>query len=69
MSVEQFRQAQGRVGEAAYQTHRNYAYAAGYFESLAYEMFRSMTKQQQAAFLRQVEQDALRLEALAQIAA
>ena len=41
-----------------------YAYAAGYFQSMAEQMFAQMTKRQKAEFLRQVELDAARLEAL-----
>lgn len=65
MSVERFHIAQGQIAEATYQTHRTYAYSAGYFQSLAEQMFQQLTKRQQAEFLRQVEKDATRLEALA----
>ena len=65
MSVERFEEAQVKIVNASYDTNRTYAYAAGYFQSLAKQMFREMTKRQQAEFLRQVEMDAARLEALA----
>lgn len=67
MSVERFEEAQVKISESTYATRRTYAYAAGYFQSLAKQMFREMTKRQQAEFLRQVEMDAVRLETLAQI--
>lgn len=67
MSVEQFRQAQQRISQTTYQQRNTFAYAAGYFQSMAEQMFRQMTKRQQAEFLRQIEQDAVRLETLAQI--
>ena len=63
--VQRFRRAQGRIEEATYQQHKTYAYTAGYFQSLALEMFRNLNKKQQAEFLRQLEQDAVRLETLA----
>jgi len=66
MSTEQFKEAQYRISEASYQSNRTYAYAAGYFQSLAAEMFTYMTKKQKEEFLRQVEKDAVRLEAIAQ---
>jgi hypothetical protein len=69
MSVEKFGEAQHRIVEATYGQHRSYGYAAGYMQSLAKQMFQSMTKRQQAEFLRQVEQDAVRLETLAQLTA
>ena len=65
MSVEQFTEAQAKISEATYETYRTYSFSAGYFQSLACEMFKSMTKKQQAEFLLQVEKDAVRLQALA----
>lgn len=67
MTVERFEEAQVQIVNASYDTNRTYAYAAGYFQSLAKAMFREMTKKQQAEFLRQVEMDAARLSALAEL--
>jgi hypothetical protein len=65
MSVERFEEAQVQIVNATYDTNRTYAYAAGYFQSLAKQMFCEMTKRQQEEFLRQVEMDAAHLSALA----
>lgn len=66
-NIEQFRKAQNRITTAACKTHGSMAYSAGYFQSMAEQMFAQMTKRQKEQFLRQVEQDANRLEALAQV--
>lgn len=63
-AIEQFKQAQGRVSEASYQQNRSYAYAAGYFQSMAEQLFARMPAKAKAEFLRQIEQDAVRLESL-----
>jgi hypothetical protein len=66
MSVERFKKAQGRISEVTYNQYKNYAYQAGYFQSIAESMFRCLSEQQQEVVLRQVEADAVRLETLAQ---
>ena len=68
MSVERFKEAQGRISEVTYNQYKTYAYQAGYFQSIAESMFRCLSKRQQEVVLRQIEADAVRLETLAQIA-
>lgn len=63
-----FGRAVKRMSATTYEVNGNYAYAAGYLESLCCEMFRSLPRAQRAQFLRQMERDAARLEGLAQVA-
>lgn len=67
--VEQFRQAQRQLCDAAYQQYKSHSYSAGYFQSMAWQMFAQMTARQKAEFLRQMELDAERLKTLAQLLA
>ncbi len=58
----QFDKILADFGEASYQKTRSSGYAAGYYKSLAEEMFRNLNKKQQTDFMRQVERDTASLK-------
>ena len=64
-----FSRAVKRMTAATHAVNGNYAYAAGYLESLCSMMFRSLPKAERAQFLKHMEKDAVRLETLAEVAA
>lgn len=65
-----FAEAQRQIMQAVFQTHSGqlgHAYMNGYFTTFSQVLFRKLTKRDQAFFLQQVERDAARLQALANL--
>ena len=60
----EFKQTLRRFTDAAYNNYDSHAYAAGYLESMAVQMLAVMSKREQQAFIRAM-QDAVKQQQLA----
>lgn len=63
-AVKQFSTAQDRLCKAAYQQFKNHGYSAGYFQSVACQMFELLSSEDQDRFVRQLTEAADRAERL-----
>lgn len=54
-AAEKFDLALYTLAKESFTKHKNYAYAAGYFQAVALNMFKDLPKQCQEKFLRQIE--------------
>lgn len=63
-AVKQFSSAQDRLCKAAYQKFKNHSYSAGYFQSVACQMFELLSPEDQDRFVRQLTEAADRAERL-----
>lgn len=56
--MQDFKEYAGDFADASRGVYGDYAYAAGYFQSVAVEMFRSLSVADQQRFLRQMREAA-----------
>ena len=64
MDTKEFAQAQQQLFDSSFETYKTYAYSAGYFQSVARDMFQCLSPKHQEEFLRKMERDGAALNAL-----